>query len=66
VYELTEAGAYAGEGGIHLAAQERKDQNDHDSDEYENESILYQALAFLLQLIELGAHEILPPFLRDS
>ena len=62
---LTEAGAYAREGLVDLAAQEGKDQDNDDSNEYENEGVLYQALAFLLQLIELSAHWNDSPYVID-
>src|SRR5215218_6051346 len=51
-----QAGADAGEGVVDPAAQEGEDQDDYDSDKYENECILYQALALLLQLLDLVAH----------
>ena len=53
-----QAGADAGEGVVDPVAQEGEDQDDYDSDKYENECILYQALALLLQLLDLVAHLI--------
>src|SRR3954470_13483567 len=53
-----EAGTDLGEGAVHLLAQEGQDQ-DHDyGDEDQNKSVLYQALAFLLHLLDLSAHVI--------
>jgi len=51
-----EAGADLREGAANLAAQEGQDHDDHYGDEDENECILDQALALLLQLLDLSAH----------
>lgn len=51
-----EAGADAGERAAYLAAQEGEDNNHDDGDQDEDQSVLYQALAFLLQLFDLSAH----------
>ena len=53
---LLEAGTYLGESIVDLDAQEGENKDNYDSDEYQNEGILYQTLAFLLQLLDLVTH----------
>ena len=44
------------EGAVDLVAEEGQDNDNDDSYEDEDECILYQALALLLQLLNLSAH----------
>ncbi len=44
------------EGAVDLVAEEGQDHYNDDGDEHEDKSVLYQALALLLQLFNFSAH----------
>src|SRR5947209_1085419 len=63
---LLEGGSDLGERIVHFVAEEGQDQDNHDSDQHQDKCVLNEALAFLLELLELLAHVVSPPFIEDS